>query len=100
MQLVQPVQTQLAMLGFMLLVQKGSAGVPGAAFMGLSAGVVAFHLPMEGLFMILGIDRILDMGRTSTNIVGNAVATLVVARWEGELTDDTIQQGYATALDG
>lgn len=91
--------TQLAMLTMMLIVQKGSAGVPGAAFMGLSAGVVAFNLPMEGLFMIMGVDRILDMGRTSTNLVGNAIATLVVARWEGELPDDVIKQGYTVVYE-
>ncbi len=93
------IPTQLAMLGMMLIVQKGSAGVPGAAFMGLSAGVLAFNLPMDGLFMIMGVDRILDMGRTSTNLVGNAIATLVVARWEGELPDEVIKRGYSAAYD-
>ena len=91
--------TQIMMLVTMAIVQKGSAGVPGAAFMGLSFGVVAFNLPMEGLFMIMGIDRILDMGRTSTNVIGNAIASLVVARWEGELPDETIQLGYLKSYD-
>jgi len=93
------IPTQLAMLSMMLIVQKGSAGVPGAAFMGLSAGVLAFNLPMDGLFMIMGVDRILDMGRTSTNLVGNAIATLIVARWEGELPDDVIRKGYTAAYE-
>jgi len=92
-------ETQLMMLVTMMIVQKGSAGVPGAAFMGLSFGVVAFNLPMEGLFMIMGIDRILDMGRTSTNVIGNAVASLVTARWEGELSDETIQAAYLKNYD-
>jgi proton glutamate symport protein len=92
-------ETQLMMLVTMMIVQKGSAGVPGAAFMGLSFGVVAFNLPMEGLFMIMGIDRLLDMGRTSTNVVGNAVASLVVARWEGELSDETVKLGYTKNYD-
>lgn len=91
--------TQLMMLVTMMIVQKGSAGVPGAAFMGLSFGVVAFNLPMEGLFMIMGVDRILDMGRTSTNVIGNAVASLVVARWEGELSAEAIQLGYSKNYD-
>lgn len=93
------VSTQIMMLVTMAIVQKGSAGVPGAAFMGLSFGVVAFNLPMEGLFMIMGIDRILDMGRTSTNVIGNAVASLVVSRWEGELPDATIQAAYLKNYD-
>ncbi len=87
-------QTQLSMILFMVIVQKGSAGVPGMAFIGLSAGVVAFNLPMEGLFMIMGVDRILEMGRTGTNLAGNAIATFIVARWEKELPDDVIQAGY------
>ena len=92
-------ETQLMMLVTMMIVQKGSAGVPGAAFMGLSFGVVAFNLPMEGLFMIMGIDRLLDMGRTSSNVIGNAIASLVVARWENELPDETIQAAYAKSYD-
>ena len=92
-------ETQLMMLVTMMIVQKGSAGVPGAAFMGLSFGVVAFNLPMEGLFMIMGVDRLLDMGRTSTNVIGNAIASLVVARWEGELSDETIKLGYTKNYD-
>lgn len=91
--------TQLMMLVTMMIVQKGSAGVPGAAFMGLSFGVAAFNLPMEGLFMIMGVDRILDMGRTSTNVIGNAVASLVVARWEGELPDEVVQAAYLNNYD-
>jgi proton glutamate symport protein len=91
--------TQVMMLVTMAIVQKGSAGVPGAAFMGLSFGVVAFHLPMEGLFMIMGIDRLLDMGRTSTNVIGNAVASILVARWEGELPPEAVQAGYTKNYD-
>jgi proton glutamate symport protein len=91
--------TQVMMLVTMAIVQKGSAGVPGAAFMGLSFGVVAFHLPMEGLFMIMGIDRLLDMGRTSTNVIGNAVASILVARWEGELPPETVKAAYTKNYD-
>ncbi len=93
------IQTQIMMLVTMAIIQKGSAGVPGAAFMGLSFGVTAFNLPMEGLFMIMGIDRLLDMGRTSTNVIGNAVASLVVARWEGQLPAETVQAAYAKNYD-
>lgn len=93
------ISTQIMMLVTMAIVQKGSAGVPGAAFMGLSFGVVAFNLPMEGLFMIMGIDRLLDMGRTSTNVIGNGVASLLVSRWEGELPDAAIQAAYLKNYD-
>ncbi|MDR3563013.1 MAG: cation:dicarboxylase symporter family transporter [Negativicutes bacterium] len=93
------ISTQVMMLITMMIIQKGSAGVPGMAFIGLSAGVVAFNLPMDGLFMIMGVDRIMEMGRTSTNLIGNTIATLVVARWEGELSNETIQGGYAKNYD-
>lgn len=49
--------------------------------------------------MIMGIDRILDMGRTSTNVIGNAIASLVVARWEGELPNEALQLGYLKNYD-
>ena len=75
--------------------QKGTAGVAGAAMIILSALLPTFGLPMEGLFMIMGVDRIMDMGRSAVNLCGNVIATLVVARWEGELPDATIQAAYA-----
>ena len=93
------IETQLMMLLTMMIVQKGSTGVPGAAFMGLSFGVVAFNLPMEGLFMIMGVDRLLDMGRTSTNVIGNAVASVVVAAWEGELPREKIRMAHLNDYD-
>ncbi|SFM15201.1 dicarboxylate/amino acid:cation symporter [Pelosinus propionicus] len=89
------ISTQMMMIVAMMIMSKGSAGMPGMAFVQLSAGAAMFNLPMEGLFMIMGVDRLMDMGRTSVNLIGNAIATLIVARWEGELSEETIQQGYA-----
>ncbi|MBP2627152.1 MAG: gltT 1 [Firmicutes bacterium] len=98
-QIPMDIPTQVMMITAMMIMSKGSAGVPGMAFVQLSAGVAMFNLPMEGLFMIMGVDRIMDMGRTSVNLVGNAIATLIVARWEGELSEETIQLGYAKNYD-
>jgi proton glutamate symport protein len=50
--------------------------------------LASFHLPVEPVFIILGIDELMDMGRTSVNVLGNCLATVVIARWEGELATD------------
>jgi proton glutamate symport protein len=61
--------------------------------------VAAFGLPIEGVALILGIDRILDMARTATNVIGNAVATVVVARWEKALPRETLEAAYARSYE-
>ncbi len=81
------VKTQLAMMLTLMLTSKGVAGVPRASLVILAGTVSSFNLPMEGVALLLGIDQILDMGRTATNVTGNCVATAVVARWEGVLDD-------------
>jgi proton glutamate symport protein len=81
------VKTQLAMMLTLMLTSKGVAGVPRASLVILAGTVTSFNLPMEGVALLLGIDQILDMGRTATNVTGNCVATAVVARWEGVLDD-------------
>jgi len=81
------IKTQLAMMLTLMLTSKGVAGVPRASLVVLAGTVASFNLPMEGVAMLLGIDQILDMGRTATNVTGNCVATAVVARWEGVLDD-------------
>ncbi|WP_303672586.1 dicarboxylate/amino acid:cation symporter [Vampirovibrio chlorellavorus] len=81
-------QSQLVMLLTLILTTKGVAAVPKASLVVLAATLSAFHLPMEGVAVILGIDHFLDMGRTSINLVGNCVASAVVARWEGVFDDD------------
>ena len=78
--------TQIAMLLYLMISSKGIAGVPRASLVVIAATLPAFHIPEAGLLLILAIDHFLDMGRTATNVVGNAVASAVVARWEGGLT--------------
>jgi len=80
-------KTQLMMMLTLMLTSKGVAGVPRASLVVLAGTVASFNLPMEGIALLLGIDQILDMGRTAANVTGNCVAAAVVARWEGVLDD-------------
>jgi proton glutamate symport protein len=89
------IQQQLLMLLTLILTTKGVAAVPKASLVVLAATLTAFKLPMEGVAVILGIDHFLDMGRTSINLVGNCVASAVVARWEG-VFDDQKMLAYGT----
>ena len=75
---------QLLLLLTLMLTSKGVAGVPRGALVILMGTVASFGLPVEPVFMILGIDALLDMVRTSVNVLGNCLATVVIARWEGE----------------
>ena len=74
---------QLLMMLTLMLTSKGVAGVPRAALVILAGTLASFHLPMEGAAVLLGIDAVMDMARTSVNVLGNCLATAVVARWEG-----------------
>ena len=77
---------QLTLLGVLLLTSKGAAGVTGSGFIVLAATLSAVgHVPVAGLALILGIDRFMSEARALTNLVGNGVATLVVAHWTNEL---------------
>jgi Na+/H+-dicarboxylate symporter len=80
--------TQIAMLLTLMLTSKGVAGVPRASLVVIAATLSQFSLPEEGLLLILGIDTFLDMGRSATNVIGNSLATAVVAKWEGQLVSD------------
>jgi len=75
---------QLMIMLTLMLTSKGVAGVPRAALVVLAATVAAFNLPMAGVLVLLGIDSIMDMGRTATNVIGNCLASVVLARWEGQ----------------
>jgi Na+/H+-dicarboxylate symporter len=75
---------QFLLLLTLMLTSKGVAGVPRAALVILLGTVSSFNLPAEPVFIILGIDALMDMARTATNVLGNCLATVVVARWEGE----------------
>ena len=68
----------------LLVSSKGMAGVPRASLVVIAGMLAYFNIPQEGLILILGIDWLLDMGRSATNVVGNAVATAVVSKWERE----------------
>jgi proton glutamate symport protein len=74
---------QLMMMLTLMLTSKGVAGVPRAALVILAGTLGQFRLPMEGVAVLLGIDAAMDMVRTSVNVLGNCLATAVIARWEG-----------------
>jgi proton glutamate symport protein len=78
---------QLTMMLTLMVTSKGVAGVPRASLVILAATLSAFNLPLEGVALLLGVDQVLDMGRTAVNVMGNCLASVVVARWEGEFDD-------------
>jgi Na+/H+-dicarboxylate symporter len=78
-----PIGQQIAMLLTLMLTSKGVAGVPRASLVILAATLATYKLPVEGVTLILGVDTLMDMGRTMTNVIGNCLASVVVARWEG-----------------
>lgn len=79
------VSQQITMLLLLMVTSKGMAGVPRASLVVIAATLTYFKLPEAGLALILAVDQVLDMGRSATNVVGNSVASAVVARWEGQL---------------
>jgi len=93
---------QITMLLVLLVTSKGIAGVPRASLVVVAAVLPMFGLPEAGILLVLGIDHILDMGRTVTNVLGNAIATGVVAKTEGaigpELADDELDDGALTPV--
>ncbi len=76
---------QFIMVFTLMLTSKGLAGVPRAALVIMLGTADSFHLPTWPIFIILGVDQLMDMARTCINVVGNCLATAVIARWEGEL---------------
>jgi proton glutamate symport protein len=93
---------QLVMLFTLMLTSKGVAGVPRAGLVVLLATAAAFGLPLAPIFLLLGIDAVMDMGRTALNVLGNCLATAVIARWEGELgtaqPSETVQAALADQI--
>jgi len=89
-----PIGTQLLMMLTLMLTSKGVAAVPRASLVILSGALAQFGLPLEGIAVILGVDAIMDMARTSVNLLGNCLATAVMARWEGEL-GEPVPEGQA-----
>ena len=82
-----PFGTQLTMLLLLLVTSKGAAAVPRASLVVISANLQHFGIPEAGLLLILGVDVFLDMGRTATNVLGNGIASVVMAKWEGQLRE-------------
>jgi Na+/H+-dicarboxylate symporter len=81
-----PFATQVSMLLVLMLTSKGIAGVPRASLVVIAGTLSTFNIPEAGLALLLGIDPLLDMGRSATNVIGNSIATAVVSKWEGELS--------------
>jgi proton glutamate symport protein len=75
---------QITLMVTLMLTSKGVAGVSRASLVVLLGTATAFNLPVEPIFLILGIDQLMDMARTSVNVLGNCLATVVVAKWEGD----------------
>jgi aerobic C4-dicarboxylate transport protein len=94
---ITPAQ-QLSLFVVMLFTSKGAAGVTGGAFAALAATVIAAGLPAEGLALLLGIDRFMSMARAITNTIGNAVAAIVVAKWDGEFDGEAWTKSAAQIL--
>jgi proton glutamate symport protein len=81
--IAMPVSRQVLMMLTLMLTSKGLAAVPRASLVILSGTLAQFGLPLEGVAVILGVDALMDMARTSVNVVGNCLATVVMARWDG-----------------
>jgi Na+/H+-dicarboxylate symporter len=88
--------TQIVMMLVLMLTSKGMAGVPRASLVVIAATLTQFNIPEAGLLLLLGIDHFLDMARSATNVIGNGIATAVVAKWENELTEP-MKKDLATA---
>jgi Na+/H+-dicarboxylate symporter len=91
---------QITMLLILMVTSKGMAGVPRASLVVIAATLATFNIPEAGLLLIMGIDQFLDMGRSATNVVGNSLATAVVAKWEGELLPEAEAQREVDADEG
>jgi Na+/H+-dicarboxylate symporter len=81
-------EQQITMLLILMVTSKGIAGVPRASLVVIAGTISMFNIPEAGLALLIGIDPLLDMGRSATNVLGNAMATAVVSKWEGELSND------------
>ena len=81
------IDQQLTMLLVLMITSKGIAGVPRASLVVIAGTLATFNIPEAGLLLLLGIDHLLDMGRSATNVIGNAVATVAVSKWENSLED-------------
>ncbi|AFL89676.1 Na+/H+ dicarboxylate symporter [Terriglobus roseus DSM 18391] len=90
--------TQIFMMGTLMLASKGVAGVPRAVLVVLLATAGTLRLPSEPILILVGIDALMDMGRTAINVVGNCLASAVIARWEGALNTETVEPAVLAAM--
>lgn len=88
------IEQQISMLLVLMITSKGIAGVPRASLVVIAGTLSMFNIPEAGLLLLLGVDHLLDMGRSATNVIGNAMATAVVSKWEGALEpgQDALQE--------
>ena len=93
------ISQQLAIMLTLMLTSKGIAGVPRVSLVVLTGTLAGFHLPVIGVAILLGIDQILDMGRTTVNLIGNCVATAVVAKWENAFDYEKMHSFISTSLE-
>jgi Na+/H+-dicarboxylate symporter len=92
-----PISQQIFMLLILMLSSKGMASVPRGSVVVVAAVAPLFHLPMAGVALVLAVDQILDMGRTMTNVIGNSVATAVIAKWETARSSKSAQTSFVQA---
>ncbi|MVM30535.1 cation:dicarboxylase symporter family transporter [Spirosoma sp. HMF4905] len=90
-------EQQITMMLTLMITSKGIAGVPRASLVVIAGTMSLFNLPIEGLALLLGIDQVLDMGRSATSVAGNAVATCVISKWEGEFRTQPVETDEVTA---
>ncbi len=95
-----PLSKQLFMMLTLMLTSKGVAAVPRASLVILSGALAQFGLPLQAVAVILGVDALMDMARTSTNVIGNCLATVVMARWEGDFDRPEADTPIADAVAG
>jgi Na+/H+-dicarboxylate symporter len=81
---------EVSMLLVLMLTSKGVAGVPRAALVVIAGTLSLYNIPQQGLLLLLGIDQILDMARSATNVLGNSIASAMVSKWEGELEEAAV----------
>jgi proton glutamate symport protein len=91
-------QQQILLTLTMVITSKGVAAVPGMMFVTMLATLTSAGLPIEGLLLIAGVDRFMDMGRSALNVLGNTIAPLVIARWEGRY-DQAKGAAYIAMMD-
>jgi Na+/H+-dicarboxylate symporter len=89
---------QLSMLLILMLTSKGVAGVPRASLAIVAGTIAMFNIPEAGLALLIGIDPLLDMGRSATNVLGNAMATAVVSKWENELSEVKVETNLNSVI--